>query len=77
MANGRPFDPDRLTCATWGWPLGTVLRVSTWDGSRAVVVRVTDRGPARWTRADIDLSRAAFRRLAPLGTGRLKVRVRR
>lgn len=76
MANGQPFDPNRLTCASWFYPFGTRLRVE--HGGRSVVVVVTDRGPApelvRRGRI-IDLSRAAFARLAPLGRGLIPVRV--
>ena len=32
MANGRPFDPDALTCATWDHPFGTRLKVTTMSG---------------------------------------------
>ena len=72
---GRPFNPDRLTCACWCHPFGSVLRVTS--GRRAVDVMVTDRGPARWTGADHDLSRAAFARLGPLRRGHLTVTVKR
>lgn len=76
MANGRPFDPDALTCASWFYPLGTVLRVT--NGSRSVEVIVTDRGPARRLVADgrlIDLSRAAFRRIGHLRDGLIEVTI--
>lgn len=67
MANGKKFDPDKLTCASWFFPLGTKL-VVRYDlgptvGSACVFVEVTDRGPARRLVARgriIDLSRAAF-----------------
>lgn len=76
MANGQPFDPNRLTCASWFYDFGTRLHVQHED--RAVVVLVTDRGPAaklvRQGRI-IDLSRAAFARLAPLGKGVIRVRI--
>lgn len=70
---GRPFDPDALTCASWAYPFGTRLRV--WYRERSVVVTVTDRGPALWTGAQIDLSRAAFARLTRLSVGRVNVRI--
>jgi rare lipoprotein A len=76
MADGRMFDPGALTCASWFYPLGAVLRVSS--GGRTVDVRVTDRGPARrLVRRGrvIDLSRAAFARLAPLERGVIEVNV--
>lgn len=77
MANGAPFDPEAMTAAGWDWPLGTRLLVT--HGERSVVVLLTDRGPARKLRARgrvLDLSRAAFARLAPLSAGVIEVRVR-
>ncbi|MDQ3991373.1 MAG: septal ring lytic transglycosylase RlpA family protein, partial [Actinomycetota bacterium] len=52
------------------WPCGT--RVSVKHGDRYVIVRVLDRGPFvnGWV---IDLSRKAFERLAPLGSGVIDV----
>lgn len=78
MANGKPFDPDALTCASWFYPLGARLRVTR--GSQEVTVLVTDRGPARRLVAQgrtLDLSQAAFRRLAPLRVGLIDVNVER
>lgn len=64
MANGRPFDPDELVCASWDYPLGAIVKVTY--RSREVILRVEDRGPAkRLVRQGrvVDLSKAAFRRL--------------
>lgn len=76
MANGQPFDPDALTCASWFYPLGTRLSVKRLGSRRVVTVTVTDRGPARRLvrrgRA-IDLSKAAFNRLANLDWGLVRV----
>lgn len=75
MANGKPFDPNKYTCASWDYPLGTMLSVST--NGKTVAVVVTDRGPAKrllQTR-QIDLSCAAFSALAPLTTGLVQVTV--
>jgi len=77
MANGKRFDPDQLTCASWFYPLGTRLRVSN-QRSEGVVVVVTDRGPARRLVRDgriVDLSRAAFARLAGVERGLVRVGV--
>jgi rare lipoprotein A len=68
MANGKKFNPDRLTAASWYYSLGTQVRVSSSGQSkRSVVVTITDRGPA-WDLVHdgraIDLSQAAFRQLA-------------
>ena len=86
MANGRPFDPDRLTAASWFYPLGTKLRVEVSvqvsraaTERRAVLVTVTDRGPARELVAKgrvIDLSLAAFRHLKSPRQGLVAVSVR-
>lgn len=75
MANGQPFDPDAITCAARDWPLRTVLRVRGVDSGALVIVIVTDVGPARRTGCVVDLSRAAFARIAPLERGRVAVEV--
>jgi rare lipoprotein A len=56
-ADGARFNPCAMTAAHRSLPFGTRLRVA-WRG-RSVVVRVSDRGPARWTGRALDLSRAA------------------
>lgn len=75
MANGKPFNPHALTCASWDYPFGAKLRVSS--GGQAVTVVVTDRGPHRRLGRKIDLSEAAFARLAPLERGLLTVKIER
>ena len=81
MANGKPFNPDALTAASWFYPLGTKVRVSlksTAGTIRTVLISVTDRGPARHLVRDgriIDLSHAAFKRLAPPESGLITVSV--
>ena len=76
MANGKPFDPDKLTCASWDVPLGTKLLIVR--HAKEVIVTVTDRGPA-WKLyrkgRKLDLSRAAFKRLAPLEKGVIRIRI--
>jgi len=71
MANGKPFDMNALTCASYHYPLGTLLKVEF--GTKFVVVKVTDRGPNKRLNREIDLSRAAFKRLAPLDNGLIHV----
>jgi rare lipoprotein A len=73
MANGQIFDPEGMTCASFRWPLGSLLRVVHLASGRSVVVEVTDRGPAAWTGCMIDLSARAFRRLEDPGVGRIVV----
>jgi rare lipoprotein A len=78
MANGQPFNPDKFTAASWFYKLGS--RVVVTHAGRCVVVEITDRGPAqRLVRAGrkIDLSRAAFARLANPGEGLIDVTLRK
>ena len=81
MANGKRFDPDRFTAASWYYPLGTKVQVTVASASqprRSVVVTITDRGPAKELVRDgriIDLSHAPFRMLAPPNLGLVAVAV--
>jgi rare lipoprotein A len=70
MANGKRFNPDKFTAASWFYPLGAKVQVtfaSSAGAPRSVVVTITDRGPARELVRNgriIDLSHAPFRKLA-------------
>lgn len=79
MANGQPFDPDRMTCATYLYPLGSVIEVTpvhpTPGLRKSVIVTVTDRGPHIEGR-HVDLSRAAFGAICSLEKGLVGVRLR-
>lgn len=75
MANGRPFNRHAMTAASWNYPLGTKVRVTA--GSKSIVVTITDRGPAKRLRRVIDLSEAAFGKLANTGKGVIPVCVGR
>lgn len=83
MANGKKFDPDRLTAASWFYPLGARVRVTTrnrHNQTRSVIVRITDRGPARELVNGgriIDLTHAAFQQLASPDRGLVAVEVQR
>ena len=65
-----------MTCATWQWPLGTLLRITDSHNGCWVIVRVTDR-PARRFAGRIDLSPAAFSKLngLPLGLCEVKAEI--
>ena len=73
-ASGEPYRPTALTAAHRKLPLGTILRVTRADGSRAVYVRINDRGPYGSSRRILDLSRAAAERLGMIRAGVLEVR---
>jgi rare lipoprotein A len=84
MANGRPFDPDKLTAASWFYPLGTKVRVTLKSPvqvnavPRSVLVTITDRGPARRLvrlGRKIDLAAAAFKQLANPDLGLVEVTI--
>jgi len=81
MANGKPFVPEKLTAASWFYPLGTKVRVTTRSAAgtyRSVLVSITDRGPAPDLVRDgriIDLSQAAFGKLAAHRSGLVAVNV--
>jgi rare lipoprotein A len=70
-ANGELFDPSAMTCAMWDVPFDTRVRVQL--GPRWVIVRVNDRGPAKRLNRGIDLSRAAFAKLADTDAGLITV----
>jgi rare lipoprotein A len=78
MADGRRFNPEALTAASWNYPLGSKLRLAY--GNKSVVVEVTDRGGARAFMQFgkvVDLSHAAFARLERPAVGSIRVRIKR
>ena len=78
MANGERFNPDKLTAASWFFDLGTKVVVT--HAGRSVVVEITDRGPAKHLVKEgrkIDLSRAAFAKLAHPDLGVIAVSTRK
>jgi rare lipoprotein A len=78
MANGQRFNPDKLTAASWFFDFGTKVVVTHAD--RSVVVKITDRGPAKRLLNDgrkIDLSRAAFAKLAAPNLGLIGITVKK
>ncbi|MBD3246006.1 MAG: septal ring lytic transglycosylase RlpA family lipoprotein [Candidatus Omnitrophica bacterium] len=75
-ANMEVFDDSQLTCAIWNVPFGTKLKITNTHTGESIVVRVNDRGPAkRLVRQGriVDLTKAAFSRLADLDEGLIAV----
>lgn len=72
-ASGESFDPVDLTAAHRTLPFNTEIRVTNVKTGKSVVVRINDRGPYVDGRC-IDLSRSAFKAIAPLGSGVIDVR---
>lgn len=73
-ASGEPVDPQALAAAHRTLPFGTLVRVTEMRTGRSVDVRINDRGPFVRGRI-LDLSPAAFSRLAPLSRGVVRVRM--
>lgn len=62
-------------CASWIYPLKTKLRVTDIKSGKSVVCVVYDRGPAKRLGRIVDLSKAAFRKIADLKGGVIRVNV--
>ncbi len=71
-ASGQTFNQHALTAAHRQLPLGTRARVTNLNNGKKVEVTINDRGPYVGGRV-IDLSRAAARRLAINGLGRVRI----
>jgi hypothetical protein len=67
-AFGEQFDMNELTAAHRTLPHNTLVKVMNVDNGKSVVVRINDRGPYVDGR-DMDLSLAAFEKIAPRGQG--------
>jgi rare lipoprotein A len=75
-ASGERYDPDGLTAASKKLPIGTVVKVKNVENGRTVNVRINDHGPNVRGR-DLDLSKAAARRVGLTHKGVAKVKVTR
>jgi rare lipoprotein A len=79
-ASGERFDPNAMTAAMLRFrgkavPFGTYVRVINESNGHSVVVRINDRGPAKWTHRDIDLSQGAARRIGCGGVCRVELEI--
>ncbi len=78
MSNGQKYDEKKNVCASWDYPLGSRLKVTSLENGKVTEVEVCDRGPARRLYRQgrkLDLSRAAFSKIASLEKGVIKVTV--
>jgi rare lipoprotein A len=73
-ASGEIYDMHGLTAAHRVLPFGSMVRVTSLENGKSVVVRINDRGPFVGNRV-IDLSRSAAERLGMLEKGTMPVRV--
>lgn len=63
-ANGEVFDDNAMTCASWYHDFGERLLVINFLNGKWVVCRVNDRGPNKRLNREIDLTKAAFKRIS-------------
>ncbi len=78
MANGKIFDPEKRTCASWFYDFGTRLIVKSLDTGLTTEVMVTDRGPNKRLVKEgriIDLSKRAFQDICSLKKGLTRVTI--
>jgi rare lipoprotein A len=74
MANGEPYDKNKLTASHKKHPFGTKLKVTNMENSKSVVVTVTDR-MAQKNPAVIDVTRRAAEELGFAKVGETPVKV--
>jgi rare lipoprotein A len=78
-ANNEVFNDQDMTCAMWGVPFGTMLRVTNRSNGKYVIVRVNDRGPHRRyvlkENRVVDLTKEAFAQINPTKKGLIPVKV--
>ena len=73
--SGEKFDKNAMTCASNHFKMGTMLEVTNPINHKSVVVKVNDKGAMN--KNVIDLSEGAFKRIASLKQGRIKVTVKK
>lgn len=76
-ANGEKFDEASFTCATWLYPFGTKLKVTNLENGKSVIVRVNNRINRKFAKKRIDLTKIAFKQIAPPSKGIVPVKVER
>lgn len=72
-ASGERFNQNALTCASNKYKFGTQLIVTNQANGKSVTCRVNDRGGFGKYGVSLDLSKAAFAKIAPLSVGKIKV----
>lgn len=74
-ASGERFNQNAMTCASNSHKMGTMLKVTNRANGKSVVCKVNDTGGFSKYGIKLDLSKAAFATIAPLGQGRAKVNI--
>ena len=75
-ASGEIFDMNKMTCASNTHKLGTKLRVTNKETGKSVVVKVNDTGGFSKYGRTLDLSKAAFSKIADIKHGLVKVDIK-
>lgn len=73
-ANGSVFSQSKLTAASNIHPLGSTLKVTNIKNNKSVEVKVIDRLHKKYSHR-IDLSKKAFKEIADLKEGLVKIKV--
>ena len=76
-ASGEVFRTHSLTCASNSHKMGTKLLVTNTKNNKSVVVRVNDTGGFSKYGRTLDLSQGAFSKIAHLGQGTVKVKIKK
>lgn len=71
-SSGAVFNNQKFTAAHRTLPFGTKVRLTNPQTQASVIVEVNDRGPFSKVK-EIDITQAAFKKIAPLQVGLLRV----
>ena len=76
-ASGERYNQNAFTCASNQYKFGTRLKVTNTANGKSVICRVNDRGGFSKYGTTLDLSKGAFRQIAPLSDGKVRVTIRK
>jgi rare lipoprotein A len=75
-ATGEKFNRNGLTAAHRTLPFGTRVHLTNPSNGKSVIVRINDRGPAKWTGRNLDVAQGAARTLGFEGAGTAKLHMK-
>lgn len=74
-ASGERFNDTQLTCASWHYEFGTLLKITNVKNGKSIICRVNDRGPNKKLKRAVDLTKESFRRIGNPKHGLIKVKI--
>lgn len=74
-SSGETYRHSKLTASNKALPFGTRVEIVNIENEKSVIVKVNDRGPLKSSR-EFDLSQSAFKKIADLDDGVVKVKYR-